>query len=109
VEVLVGQGYRVVGLPDGRRALDYLEHNEPPGMIFLDLMMPLMDGWELCRAIREVPQLRHVPLVLMSGVAERDVGPALAHATEYVGKPVGVRRLLDVARTHMAAESPLRP
>ena len=61
------EGYEVTSLPDGSRVVALLEAAEEPCIVLMDLMMPRMDGWAVCRALANRPELlaRH-PVVLMS-------------------------------------------
>jgi CheY-like chemotaxis protein len=93
VELLEGEGYVVSTAPDGAKALAWLEENEPPHAILLDLMMPVMDGFafraeQLAReGIRDIPTL-----VLTAGRIDqrvRDLG-----TTAVLRKPVDLDVLL---------------
>ena len=70
-EVLGGE-YRVVVANRGSRAIDLALH-APPDLILLDVMMPEMDGYEVCRRLRADPRTRDVPVIYISAMA--DVGP----------------------------------
>jgi CheY-like chemotaxis protein len=91
---------RVVHVADGEAALDYLlrrrnyadpETSPRPRLILLDLRLPRVDGLEVLRAVKESPELRTVPVVVLS-TSEASVDLARAHdwhANSYVVKPVG--------------------
>jgi PAS domain S-box-containing protein len=71
-EALRGEGYEVVAVPHGRAALDYLDRaSVMPSLILLDLVMPVMDGWEFLRQHSRAPRLAAVPVVLISAQAEQ--------------------------------------
>lgn len=89
------EGYRVVTASNGREALQSLEQLTPD-VVVSDVMMPLMDGRELCRAIQADDALRSVPVVLMS--AAHDIETAGCAAVDFLRKPVDLRRLLDTVR-----------
>ena len=57
-ELLRDHGYSVISAADGREALNYLQVASPPGIIVLDLMMPVMDGWEFLQHQSHDPALR---------------------------------------------------
>jgi CheY-like chemotaxis protein len=64
------------GVANGREALDYLGAHPAPGLIFLDLMMPVMSGWDFLRRRREDAALTGVPVVVLSALGDsyrRDV------------------------------------
>lgn len=59
------KGYRVLEAADGRQALERVLE-ESPQLILMDLSMPVMDGWEATRRLRELEQTRRVPIVGLS-------------------------------------------
>jgi two-component system, chemotaxis family, chemotaxis protein CheY len=65
--VLESEGYQAIPARDGLEALEVLDGPQLPSLILLDIMMPRMDGEELVRALRASPQLRTIPVVIMSG------------------------------------------
>jgi CheY-like chemotaxis protein len=85
--LLIAAGYRVVGVADGREALERLRRGLVPGVILLDLRMPRMDGWQFRAEQRCDPALRRIPVVVWS--ADVDVaGAAGALAAEaWLAKP----------------------
>ena len=95
----------VVG--DGREALEYLQRQGPrfaavprPDLILLDLNMPRMDGREFLNAIKQVPDLRQIPVVVLTtSDVERDV-IASYHlgAASYITKPVDVLQFMAAIR-----------
>ena len=89
-------GYVVVLAEDGRKGLEQMI-DEPPDLVLLDVMLPDVDGFELCRRIRTFSS---VPIVMLTARAEkRDVIAGLnAGADDYITKPFGVDELL--ARMH---------
>src|SRR5689334_16095179 len=64
-EILEAEGYRVDGCANGREALDRLQQR-PADAIVLDLMMPIMDGWEFVTAKAADPSITHIPVVAIS-------------------------------------------
>ena len=66
--VLEAEGYRVVSTVDGADALDVLRDGLRPCMIILDLMMPVMDGWEFRAAQMRDPDLLKIPTVVYTAV-----------------------------------------
>jgi CheY-like chemotaxis protein len=93
--VLEDEGYAVQGAANGREALQILRAGAQPQLILLDLMMPVMSGWDFRAAQQQDPALSVIPVVVLS--ADRDVG---AHAVAlgaqaYLNKPVDIDALLD--------------
>ncbi|MES2526423.1 MAG: response regulator [Bdellovibrionota bacterium] len=70
VEVLTMLGFKVDEAVNGKEALALLEKISPPGLIFLDLMMPVMDGPTFYREMRNQTKLSHVPVVIFSANAD---------------------------------------
>ncbi|WP_277962164.1 response regulator [Pseudomonas sp. RIT-To-2] len=68
------EGYEVVKAANGRKGLEVLER-ERPALVITDFMMPVMDGLEMARKIREHPLHRKLPILLMSG-AQGSIGRA---------------------------------
>jgi CheY-like chemotaxis protein len=68
--LLEDQGYRVEIATNGREALDLLSHIPRPAVTLVDLMMPVMDGWQLLRAIKANRTLASLPIAITSAVAD---------------------------------------
>ena len=95
LKTLVGRYYRVRLARNGREALD-LVHDHPPDLILSDIMMPEMDGTELCRQVKSDPETSSIPVVLVTSKAESEMkleGLELG-ANDYVTKPFHPRELL---------------
>lgn len=98
--VLAREGYEVVAVPDGVEALRYLLTSDmpPPDLILLDLVMPRLDGLQVARKIKEHPQLKPIPLVILSrrtGIVDR-LFARLAGARGYLTKPFTEQQLRHV-------------
>jgi len=104
MEILTDHGYQPIPCIHGRQALDHLRASvEPPCLILLDLMMPVMDG----RTFRE-EQMRHptwssIPVVVIS--ASRDLGDSALQlqAVAHLSKPLSLRELMRIIREHCPA------
>jgi DNA-binding response OmpR family regulator len=91
------EGYAVAVAEDGEEALAQFDAFHP-NLVLLDIMMPKLDGWEVCRRLKAGPDSSHVPIVLLSARAqEADVqrGMELGVAA-YVTKPFDPISLLDM-------------
>ena len=64
--------YKVVRVEDGKVALDYLATGKLPSVIMTDLMMPNMDGFELCKEIKKNKKTMNIPIVVVSAMPEKD-------------------------------------
>ena len=95
-DVFVERGYSVIAAGDGRQALARLEQGERPDAIFLDLWMPVMNGWQLLDALSENPEFNRIPRVVLTaarGQKARDL-----NATEVLMKPVRLEQVLGLAQ-----------
>ena len=92
--VLKKYNYHVTTLYHGDEVLVFLKDNKPD-LILLDLRMPGVDGYTLCKSIREAPDTRDIPVIILSGVAEVDarVNTIELGADDFVTKPFDVREL----------------
>src|SRR4051812_14627619 len=93
-EVLSDEGYHVHTAPNGRAGLDWLhdqDHHPRPNLILLDLMMPVMNGFEFLQALRQDAALKGIPVVVVSawGDEARDAG-----ANCFIAKPVDLSKLV---------------
>ena len=86
------EGYHVVEAGHGREAL-YVARVEKPDLIILDLMMPEMDGWQICKAVREFSQ---VPIIILSALNDPSMIASVldAGADDYLTKPTPSRVLI---------------
>jgi len=92
---LLGEHYKVECAPDGQAALESARKH-PPNLILSDVMMPVMDGFELLAAVRGDERTRRIPVVLLSARAgeESRVEGLRAGADDYLIKPFSARELL---------------
>ena len=85
----LGEEYDVRVATDGLKALELAAGLDKPDIILLDIMMPGMDGLEVCRRLRDKPECRDIPVVFVTAMTERDVeiqGLELG-AVDYISKP----------------------
>ncbi|MGH2995094.1 MAG: response regulator [Gaiellaceae bacterium] len=102
-------GFRVTSARDGREALIHFR-NEPYDLVVLDLMLPTLDGYEVCREIRKESRVPIVMLSARSDTVDVVVGLELG-ADDYVRKPFEMSELVARARAALrrAAEAPSEP
>ncbi len=92
---LEGAGYEVIEAADGVAGLDMARH-EGPDLIILDLMLPKMDGYKVCRFLKFDEKFRHIPVVMLTARAQpsdNETGLAVG-ADEYLTKPFKPQDLL---------------
>ena len=106
------EGYKVLEAPDGTAALQMLDGPTEPDLVILDLMLPGLDGWEVCRRIRSGrrPMLPVLMLTARDEDVDKIVGLELG-ADDYVTKPFNPRevtaRVKAILRRTMPSEEPL--
>lgn len=92
---LENNGYKVITANDGVKALS-LAREESPGLVLLDLMLPLMDGYDVCREIRRDQVISNMPVIMITAKGEeldKVLGLELG-ADDYITKPFSVRELV---------------
>lgn len=96
-EILEAEGFEIRRARNGKEALERLEPN-PPQLILLDLMMPVMDGWEFAQRMKQRPSVAGIPIIVLS--ADRNVGNKAAEigAVGHLAKPFELNDLLDMVR-----------
>jgi CheY-like chemotaxis protein len=105
--VLADADYDVRGAASGLEALSTLRGANRPNIILLDLMMPVMTGFELRERLLEEPDLACIPVVVMTASRGFDVGPLAAAAVVY--KPLDVTALVEAVERGLASRRPTRP
>ncbi|MEM9265195.1 MAG: response regulator [Cyanobacteria bacterium P01_F01_bin.13] len=108
-EIFQGSGYRYVNIPDPLKALPKLLELKPQ-LIFLDLVMPVVNGYELCAQIRRISMFKDVPIIIMTnnnGIPDR-VRAKVVGSTGFLGKPIKAKQVLKVAMKHLNP-APLEP
>jgi CheY-like chemotaxis protein len=98
VAALEDEGYRVFTAANGRRGLERLAENKPD-LVISDFMMPLMDGATMARAMRENPDYRSIPIIMMSAVPEGALRPRFDDYQAFLRKPFSVAALLSLMIT----------
>ena len=92
--LLEGEGRPVVCASNGREALDQLNRAPAACLILLDLMMPVMDGWEFRRAQNDDPNLARIPTIVVSALGDTDRRPN-GGVVAYLAKPFEAERLIE--------------
>lgn len=98
VDALSGSGYEARGAGDGMAALRMLEEGWTPCVVFLDLRMPGMDGWELARRLRTDERWKDVHIVVVAAHFRIDREAAEIGAVAWLQKPFDLRALEQHAR-----------
>jgi CheY-like chemotaxis protein len=98
-ELLEDEGYTIVRASHGREALAALQAEPRPSLILLDLMMPVMDGWQFRAEQRKNPEIAGIPVVVISATGKDDKVAALG-AAQLLRKPIRLEELLDAVQRH---------
>lgn len=90
-EVLRDEGYDVTCAADGLQAMNAMQRAPRPDLVLLDLMMPVMSGWEVLEQVQENSELSRVPIVIVSAMT----APG---GHEHLAKPLDLDRLLATVK-----------
>lgn len=98
-KVLEESGYEVDGVRNGREALEYLRREQPPCVVLLDLMMPVMTGWEFRDAQRGDPALSDIPVVILTADGRAQSKADSLGVGKFLRKPLQLEELLGTVRS----------
>ena len=101
--LLGSRGYLVEGVADGIAALDYLQ-NRKPDLVLLDIMLPGIDGFEVCRQIRNREETKNIPVIMITARNSREdmaKGEEVG-ANMYMTKPFKSEKIVENIRTLLA-------
>lgn len=90
---------------NGLEALNYLATHKAPGLVLLDLIMPVMTGMQLLEIVHHDENFRHVPIVVLSSVTDLEA-PSL-HGYPAIAKPVELDYLVEMSERHFADSAKL--
>ncbi len=101
-DMLKDHDYRIRPIPNGSMALRAAEL-EPPNLILLDITMPEMDGYEVCRRLKANPKLADIPVIFLSALNDPQdkVYAFAAGGQDYITKPFQVEEVLARVKTHL--------
>jgi putative two-component system response regulator len=101
---LLKDDYKVKVANGGEKAVKIAMSDSPPDLILLDIMMPEVDGYEVCKRLKADPKTRHIPVIFLTAkteVADETLGLELG-AVDYITKPVSPPIVLARVKTHLA-------
>ena len=102
--VLEYEGYRVFSASNGEEAIHFLDTStEKPDLVLLDVLMPKVNGLEVCKWIKDYDNFKEIPVLLFTaklGKKDRVAGEA-AGADAYLNKPFSADDLLNLIKTHL--------
>ena len=101
-QLLNEQGYHVRPAPSGSLALKSAQR-QPPDLILLDIMMPGMDGYEVCRQLKADDRTKEIPVIFLSALSEtlNKTRAFSAGAVDYITKPFQAEEVLARVKTHL--------
>lgn len=101
-EALRDAGFPVVAASNGREALEVLARTEPlPGLVLLDMMMPVLDGLGFAREMHAVPEWKDIPVIIFSASAGNASTAVQVGACAYLRKPVDLEVLVTTVGQHV--------
>ncbi|MBT7162488.1 MAG: response regulator, partial [Victivallales bacterium] len=102
--------YRVKAARDGLKALEIARSDRPPDLILLDVMMPGLDGYQVCQKLKGNNQTRDIPVIFLTAksMAEDETRGFEIGATDYITKPFNPEIVLARVRTHLELVSQRR-
>ena len=103
LERVLSHAYTISSAGDGPEALALLENGDKPDLILLDVMMPGMNGYEVCRRIKQDPTMRHIPVIFVSALdqlKDQQLGFDLG-AVDYITKPFWVALVIARVNVHI--------
>ncbi|MCP4149716.1 MAG: response regulator, partial [bacterium] len=103
IEALLKEhGYKVRCIPDAKMALEVVA-DKPPGLMLLDVNMPGMNGFEVCRALKACPETRTFPILFLTPQTKREnlLKGFQAGGVDYITKPFLEQEVLTRVETHL--------
>lgn len=97
---LADEGYEIEMVYDGQQCLDAISRRQPD-LVLLDIMMPRVSGYEVCKRLKGDPQTRNIPIIMVTALAEMgDIEKAVtAGADDFLTKPVNKLELTTRVRS----------
>ncbi|MGF1590799.1 MAG: response regulator [Pleurocapsa sp.] len=105
-KIIIKQGYRCISIQESLQALPSLIKANPD-FIFLDIGMPIVNGYEICTQVRRVNQLKHIPIVFLTGndgIIDR-VRAKVSGANAFISKPIEIEKIVSTIDKYIASES----
>jgi DNA-binding response OmpR family regulator len=102
--LLTTHGFETMTASNGREALERMRSRRPC-LVLLDLMMPVMDGWEFRKLQQGEPELAKVPVVVLTALDQAQARAEGLNGVDFLKKPLDFDRLLEIVRHHCRQES----
>jgi len=107
-KILTTANYQFIGINDPLRAIAILLARKPE-LIFLDLVMPNANGYEICGQLRRLSIFKHTPIVILTGndgIVDR-VRAKMVGSTDFLGKPVNPDQVLSTILKYIKQDKPV--
>jgi chemotaxis family two-component system response regulator PixG len=108
-KILTESGYRCINIQDALQTLPILlEHK--PDLIFLDLVMPIANGYEICAQIRRISAFKDTPVIILTsndGILDR-VRAKIVGSSGFLAKPITSEKVLNALKTHLRDLKPVQ-
>jgi CheY-like chemotaxis protein len=101
-QILRHEGYDVATLTNGKQGLDYLRAGPRPDLIFLDMLLPVLDGWKFLEALEHWSKPLNVPIVVATGTILTPEWAAQHGCAGFLRKPIEPDRLLEQTKRLLA-------
>lgn len=101
-KIITGAGYSFIGINDALRAIAILLAKKPD-LIFLDLIMPNANGYEICSQLRKLTFFKHTPIVILTGndgLVDR-VRAKMVGSSDFLSKPIDANLVIETIRKHL--------
>jgi two-component system, OmpR family, alkaline phosphatase synthesis response regulator PhoP len=98
---LVHEGFKVITAYDGKEAIEKI--SQKPDLIILDVMMPKMDGYEVCTRIRSMDEYKHIPIMFLTAKASEidEVHGLNLGANDFIPKPISPKKLIARVKANL--------
>lgn len=109
-EIITSNGMRFIKIQDAVQALPTLIQ-EKPDLIFLDLIMPVASGYEICTQLRRISSFADIPIIILTGndgLLDR-VRSKVVGSTDFLTKPVVSDRVISITRKYLPVQAPSKP
>jgi CheY-like chemotaxis protein len=98
--ILEDEGFNVMRADNGKEALELLEKEQKPGLILLDMVMPVMNGWEFADQYRKRYSDR-APIIVISGAADVGQRAREVQANDFIAKPYVINDMLQMVGNYI--------
>jgi twitching motility two-component system response regulator PilG len=101
--LLISKGFEVKGVANGRAALEAVAEDKPD-LVLLDIMLPEIDGFEVCRQLKSDPATRHIPVIMLTAKKSREdmVRGEKVGADWYITKPFKSAMVIETIQRFLA-------